>query len=401
MTDEPVEIRNGIQLGTTYCLHPQIEVALKKWLENPTTPAFVMYGDPGVGKTTLVYRVASQLGFAVKEFNASHTRTGSAFKQQILPLLEEPGITSWISDKYRRGHVVLLDEMDGMSSGERGGLQELLKYIRNMKKKAITIPLICCCNVIQGRKAQQLLRLSMVFEVKMPAQNVLSQWLGRKLKDEERRSDLRQLLRGEVNAYPLGDEDAEEEETIAKKIAHQTLFSKWDLYDEIVAETKDVNLASLLVHQNLLTRIGKTQKMEVYEDLMEILRFGDKCDFWAFFHQCWPLLNISQEFKCKLMNLHLQKIEYPTQKIPTAEELEYTFVLTKQSSLFNAWKEICQIYDNSHIPIHYVCDVATQTSPKLVFMTPDAASAVPAVSASVKPLIEKSTIVKGASRIKR
>ncbi len=401
MTDAPVEIRNGIQLSTTYCLHPQIESALTKWLENPTTPAFVMYGEPGVGKTTLVYRVASQMGFAVKEFNASHTRTGSAFKQQILPLLEEPGITSWISEKYKRGHVVLLDEMDGMSSGERGGLQELLKYIRNMKKKAITIPLICCCNVIQGRKAQQLLRLSMVFEVKMPAQNILSQWLGRTLKDEERRSDLRQLLRGEVNIYPLGDEDAEEELTIAKKIAHQTLFSNWDLYDEIVAETKDVNLASLLVHQNLLTRIGVKQPMEVYEDLMEILRFGDKCDFWAFFHQCWPLLNISQEFKCKLMNLYLQKIPCAATKIPTAEQLEYTFVLTKQSSLFNAWKEICQIYDNDHIPIHYVCDTVSDSSPKLVFMTPDAAAAVPAVSAGPKSLTEKSTIVKGSLRIKR
>ena len=137
-------------IDKTYCLHPQIEAALVKWLKNPTTPAFVMYGDPGVGKTTLVYRVCKQEGFAVKEFNASHTRTGSAFKQQILPLLEEPGITSWISDRYSRGHAVLLDEMDGMSSGERGGLQELLKYIRAMRKKQIVIPLICCCNVIQG-----------------------------------------------------------------------------------------------------------------------------------------------------------------------------------------------------------------------------------------------------------
>ena len=114
-------------LDKTTCLHPSIEEALREWLKSPTTPAFVMYGLPGVGKTTLVYRVCKQEGFAVKEFNASHTRTGSAFREQILPLLEEPGITSWISDKYRRGHVVLLDEMDGMSSGERGGLQELLK----------------------------------------------------------------------------------------------------------------------------------------------------------------------------------------------------------------------------------------------------------------------------------
>ncbi len=397
---------------STYCLHPQIESALTKWLQEPTTPAFVLYGDPGVGKTTLVYRVCSNLGYAVKEFNASHTRTGSAFKQQILPLLEEPGITSWISEKYKKGHVVLLDEMDGMSSGERGGLQELLKYIRTMRKKNITIPLICCCNVIQGRKAQQLLRLSMVFEVKMPTQKILAEWLGRPIKDEEKRSDLRQLLRGEINIGPLGLDDEGEEETIAKQIAHQTLFNKWDVYDEIVEETKDINLASLLVHQNLVTRIGPKSPIEVYEKLMSILRYGDKCDFWAFFHQCWPLLGISQEFKCKILNLYLQEIECnpPAKKIPSPEQLEYTYVLTKQSSLFNAWKEICQIYDNDHIPIHYVCDIATTANPKLFFISPEAANCVPIdtnqivpvspATATAVPSKVKSTTVKGATRTK-
>lgn len=357
-------------LESTVCLHPTIETALAKWLRTPTTPAFVMYGEPGVGKTTLVYRVCRQEGFAVKEFNASHTRTGSAFRQQILPLLEEPGITSWISDRYRRGHVVLLDEMDGMSSGERGGLQELLKYIRAMKKKQIIIPLICCCNIIQGRKAQQLLRLSTVFEVKMPATELLSNWLGRQIKEEERGSDLRQLLRGEAHALKEGAEDGEEE-TIAKMIAHHTLFGEFDIYEEIAAETKDVNLASLLVHQNLLTRIGPKATLKEYAALMKILRYGDLCDFWAFFHQCWPLLNISLEFKCKLLNLYLRNYPMPTtKKLPTPEQLEYTWVLTKQSSLFNAWKEICIRHDSQNIPIHYVCDTVQADSTKLVFSAP-------------------------------
>lgn len=357
-------------LESTVCLHPNIETALAKWLRAPTTPAFVMYGEPGVGKTTLVYRVCKQEGFAVKEFNASHTRTGSAFRQQILPLLEEPGITSWISDRYRRGHVVLLDEMDGMSSGERGGLQELLKYIRAMKKKQIIIPLICCCNIIQGRKAQQLLRLSTVFEVKMPATELLANWLGRPIKEEERGSDLRQLLRGEAHALKEGAEDGEEE-TIAKLIAHHTLFGKIDIYEEISAETKDVNLASLLVHQNLLTRIGSKATLGEYAALMKILRYGDLCDFWAFFHQCWPLLNISLEFKCKLLNLFLSDYPMPTtKKLPTPEQLEYTWVLTKQSSLFNAWKEICIRHDSQNIPIHYVCDTVQADSTKLVFSAP-------------------------------
>jgi hypothetical protein len=266
-----------------------------------------------------------------------------------------------------------------MSSGERGGLQELLKYIRALRKKQIVIPLICCCNVIQGRKAQQLLRLSKVFEVRMPTTDLLSVWLGRAIKKEERGSDLRQLLRGEEHAGNNTDDEEGEEETYAKKIAHHTLFDSIDIYEELVAETKDINLASLLVHQNLLTRIGSGASLKLYDELMEILRFGDKCDFWAFFHQCWPLLNISLEFKCKLLNFYLQKIPMPTGKrIPSPEQLEYTWVLTKQSSLFNAWKEICIRHDTQNIPIHYVCDTVGAEAPKLIFTDPKEALTVPA-----------------------
>lgn len=201
----------------------------------------------------------------------------------------------------------------------------------------------------------------------MPTPDILGQWLGRPITDDERGSDLRQLLRGEKHALEEGEEN-EEELTIAKQIAHHTLFEEIDIYEEIIAETKDINLASLLVHQNLLSRLDPKATLDQYATLMRIILFGDRCDFWAFFHQCWPLLAISLEFKCKLLNLHLCQIPKPIcKKQPTIEQLEYTWVLTKQSSLFNAWKEICIQYDTNHIPIHYVCDLMQSSSPKLQF----------------------------------
>jgi hypothetical protein len=47
--------------------------------------------------------------------------------------------------------------------------------------------------------------------------------------------------------------------------------------------------------------------------------------------------------------------EYPIKpqhgKIPTSQQLQYTQVLTKQSLLFNVWKEMCRLFDTEGISI--------------------------------------------------
>jgi replication factor C subunit 1 len=40
-----------------------------------------------------------------------------------------------------RGKVIIMDEVDGMSAGDRGGSQELLQIIKKSR-----VPIICICN---------------------------------------------------------------------------------------------------------------------------------------------------------------------------------------------------------------------------------------------------------------
>ena len=167
----------------TACLHPEMETAILEWLTKRTQPAFLLIGPPGVGKTTMVYRVCKQAKYWIQEFNASHTRTGSSFRQTIMPLLTETGVSKWIHPDTPNGRAVLLDEMDGLSQGEKGGLQELLDYLKSKRNFSLDCPLILICNLLEGRIMQQLLKYCCVQYVNMPKKEKLAEFFKKDIPD--------------------------------------------------------------------------------------------------------------------------------------------------------------------------------------------------------------------------
>jgi hypothetical protein len=74
-----------------------------------------------------------QKNLRISEFNASHTRSGACFRKIILPLLERGGVINMMETGKQGGLGVILDEIDGLSAGEKGGLQTLLTYLREWK----------------------------------------------------------------------------------------------------------------------------------------------------------------------------------------------------------------------------------------------------------------------------
>jgi hypothetical protein len=66
----------------------------------------------------------------------------------------------------------------------------------------------------------------------------------------------------------------------------------------------------------------------------------------------------------KYPNLYLQNYEKPS-KVTEPSDLQYTFVLTKQSALFNAWKEMNRVSNQFDIPFRCVTQWATHQTGKL------------------------------------
>ena len=358
-----------MDISGTYLLQPEVEKALESWVHNRTTSGFFLHGPPGVGKTTLVYRVFKSLGYRVVELNASHTRTGTAFRKSILPLLRHGGVSEWLTQGSPEKIAVLLDEIDGFSSGERGGLQELLAFARAWKPNQNTRPLILISNTVEGRPMEQLRRQCVSMKVRPPSKELLSKWLTKEVPDKWAAiGDLREVVRLNTGLQTSSSVLFQEDSDVSDILLHawSRLYNEWDPYEHIWLANHETNLAGLVLHENLPNRVRtkKGDSSELYEKIFNKLMISDKADFVAFFYQCWPVLRISQRLKLvvpqQIINLERPKVEEPIEP----KDLIFTKVLAKQSALFNAWKEMCKAYDqgfekgNEQVPIRLSCVLA-------------------------------------------
>ena len=139
----------------------------EKWLsnfkkdKNNTTNCLLISGSPGIGKTTFAYLLLKKYDYDILEFNASDIRNQKLIKEKFSNIVGKTSISSIMGGCKYSG--IIMDEVDGISSGDKGGIGELLSFINPKKNKTICKkknPIICITNTIQDKKIKEIRKYS-------------------------------------------------------------------------------------------------------------------------------------------------------------------------------------------------------------------------------------------------
>lgn len=115
-----------------------------------TKNALLLYGPPGIGKTSSILAIANALNFDVVIVNASDKRNKSSLRAvrnaSQFSSLEEALNTKIV------GQLLLIDEVDGLSgTADRGGIREIVDIIKTTR-----VPIILTANEINAQKFKSL-----------------------------------------------------------------------------------------------------------------------------------------------------------------------------------------------------------------------------------------------------
>jgi replication factor C subunit 1 len=93
-----------------------------------------LFGAPGSGKTQFITQLLKDLNYDIVKYDAGDIRNKNIIETITRHNMSDRNVISMFQKKIKK-IVIIMDEIDGMNNGDKGGINSLIKLIRPKKTK--------------------------------------------------------------------------------------------------------------------------------------------------------------------------------------------------------------------------------------------------------------------------
>lgn len=346
-------------------LEDEIRHLLKTFDKNANVKKSIyLYGPPGCGKSQFITTILKSMNYDTITYNAGDVRNQALFNTIDSNHLSNCNVLDLMFRREKKIAIVM-DEIDGMNNGDKGGIDALIKLVRPKKTKKQKLenttlnPIICIGSLENDKKIRELMKACHTFELKIPSNeqiyNVLLQYLPPfKEFDPFLQDQTLQYIQGDLRKMNFMVKMWEKKPELMNSYIIQNIFHikmynedakkiTWNLlnrniplseHSSVMNETERTTVA-LLWHENIADAITKTKSFPFYSKLLNNMCFADYISRITFQSQIWQFNEMTSLTKTFYNNklchdtLGTNAVQKPLQ------DIEFTKVLTKFSTEYN------------------------------------------------------------------
>jgi len=335
-----------------------------------------IYGSSGIGKTEFVKQILKDLDFDIIQYDAGDVRNKALIENIASNNISTYNVHDMLHNKIRKIAIVM-DEIDGMNNGDKGGISALIKLIRQKKTKKqkmenMTLnPIICIGNYNIDKKIKELMKVCHVFEFHTPTTEQMTKYISTLYPDLEQiqKQTIVNYINGDLRKLKFIDKLYKHDKSIinpailnsilntksfnddTNKITKSLLSRQYSMSEHnLLMNETDRTTVALLWHENIVDILPNKvlNTIDFYLSFLENTCFSDYIDRITFQNQIWQFNEMSSLIKTFFNNrLFHSQFKVDSAKIDKYE-VRFTKVLTKYSTEYNNIGfiyELCQKLD--------------------------------------------------------
>jgi hypothetical protein len=327
-----------------------------------------IYGSPGCGKTEFVVSLLNDMNYDVIQYDAGDVRNKNLIDSMTSNNLSNYNVLQMMKG-VKKKIAIIMDEIDGMNNGDKGGLTSLIKLIRQKKTKKQKLetrtlnPIICIGNYYSDKKIKELVKISNTYELVSPTREQMRELVEYTMPyilniPAKKMNMILDYIQNDLRKYKFLYRLYEKKPEIILNENLESIFHIKTFNDDSKVNTRrlinepvplerhntfmndtDRTIISLLWHENIVDMIeqekNKKAVFSFYTKILSIICYADYIDRITFQNQIWIFNEMTSLMKTFYTNrlYHSRFPENLHQYNPS--EVRFTKILTKYSTEYN------------------------------------------------------------------